>query len=140
MLDDLVERRIREALGRGEFDNLPGMGKPLADEDDALVPSELRVANRILKNAGLVPPEVDALRNLNTISQQSRLATNPDGELAARARRRLLALRLVLERSGITLSATATIKYQQALLTKLQESTSKSAAPAQHTDAMPRHE
>jgi hypothetical protein len=28
-----VERRIREAAERGEFDNLPGAGKPIADLD-----------------------------------------------------------------------------------------------------------
>jgi hypothetical protein len=28
-----VERRIREATERGEFDNLPGAGKPIADLD-----------------------------------------------------------------------------------------------------------
>jgi DnaJ-like protein len=29
-----VERRIREATERGEFDNLPGAGKPIADLDE----------------------------------------------------------------------------------------------------------
>lgn len=33
-LESLVERRIREATERGEFDNLPGAGKPL-DLSDA---------------------------------------------------------------------------------------------------------
>jgi Domain of unknown function (DUF1992) len=28
-----VERQIREAMDRGEFDNLPGAGKPIADID-----------------------------------------------------------------------------------------------------------
>ena len=28
-----VERQIREATERGEFDNLPGAGKPVADLD-----------------------------------------------------------------------------------------------------------
>jgi len=28
-----VERQIREAMERGEFDNLPGAGKPIADLD-----------------------------------------------------------------------------------------------------------
>ena len=63
-LDLLAEQRIREAQERGEFDNLPGAGAPLALDDDALVPEELRAAYRILKNAGYVPPELEiALRN-----------------------------------------------------------------------------
>jgi len=56
--DALVEERIQEALRRGDFDDLPGAGRPLALDDDLLVPPEARIAYRILKNAGFVPPEV----------------------------------------------------------------------------------
>ena len=61
MLDFLAERRIAEAVSRGEFDDLPGAGRPLELDDDVLVPEELRVAHRILKNAGVAPPEVKKL-------------------------------------------------------------------------------
>jgi hypothetical protein len=61
MLDFLVEQRLEEAVSRGELSNLPGEGRPLELDDDPLVPEELRAAYRILKNAGLVPPEVEAL-------------------------------------------------------------------------------
>jgi len=59
-LTAIAERRIQEAIERGEFDDLPGKGKPLdLGEDDRTVPAELRMAYRILKNAGLLPPEVE---------------------------------------------------------------------------------
>ena len=32
-------------------------------DDDALVPEDLRMAYRILKNAGFIPPEVEALNS-----------------------------------------------------------------------------
>ena len=51
----IAERRILQAIARGELDGLPGAGKPLALDDDAMVPEETRVAYRILKNAGFVP-------------------------------------------------------------------------------------
>jgi hypothetical protein len=51
-LELMAERRIAEAVSRGELDGLPGAGRPLDLEDDALVPEEERMANRILKNAG----------------------------------------------------------------------------------------
>ena len=35
----LVERQIREAMDRGEFDNLPGAGKPIPDLDAPYDPS-----------------------------------------------------------------------------------------------------
>ena len=59
-LTAIAERRIQEAIERGEFDDLPGKGKPLdLGEDDRTVPAELRMAYRILKNAGLLPPDVE---------------------------------------------------------------------------------
>lgn len=56
--DAVAEERIQEALRRGDFDHLPGAGKPLELDDDRLVPAEVRIAFRILKNGGYVPPEV----------------------------------------------------------------------------------
>jgi hypothetical protein len=68
-LDAIAERRIREAQARGEFDDLPGAGAPLALDDDALVPEDLRTAYRILKNSGFLPPELDACREIREVEQ-----------------------------------------------------------------------
>ena len=67
--DALVEERIQEALRRGDFDNLPGAGRPLALDDDCLVPPEVRIAYRILKNAGFVPPEVLERREIAELEE-----------------------------------------------------------------------
>lgn len=61
MLDFIAEQRIAEAIANGDFDDLPGSGKPLELDDDSLVHEELRLAYRILKNAGFVPPEIESL-------------------------------------------------------------------------------
>jgi hypothetical protein len=57
----IAERRIREAINDGMLDDLPGSGKPLSLEDDSHLPEDLRIAHKVLKNAGFVPPEI-ALR------------------------------------------------------------------------------
>jgi hypothetical protein len=57
-LELLAERKIAEAVARGEFSGLPGEGRPLDLEDDALVPEDERMGNRILKNAGLAPADL----------------------------------------------------------------------------------
>jgi hypothetical protein len=93
MLDFLAERRIAEAVSRGELDELPGAGRPLDLEDDALVPEELRLAHRILKNAGYVPPEV---QTLNQIAELERLATG-GGDAAATAVKKLALLKARIE-------------------------------------------
>lgn len=77
VFEALAEQRILAALEAGEFDHLPGAGRPLELEDDSLVPEELRMAYRILKNAGLVPPEIEALRE---IGELERLVQSDEGE------------------------------------------------------------
>ncbi len=63
----LAEQRIQEAMQKGEFDNLPGKGKPLELEDLSHVPEELRLAYKVLKNAGFLPPEAELLREIRTV-------------------------------------------------------------------------
>lgn len=77
--DAIAERRIREAQERGEFDNLPGIGAPLDLDDDLLVPEELRVAYRLLKNAGFIPPELSAHREIRDLEQLLQ-AAETDGD------------------------------------------------------------
>ena len=69
MFDAIAEKKIAEAIARGELDDLPGAGKPLELDDDANVPEDLRVAYRILKNAGFVPPEVESLREIGELER-----------------------------------------------------------------------
>ncbi|MBT0727255.1 DnaJ family domain-containing protein [Rosenbergiella australiborealis] len=69
-LEALVERSIKEAIEQGQFDNLPGAGRPLLLDDDSLVPENLRMSYRIMKMSGYLPEELqlrqDAL-NLQTL-------------------------------------------------------------------------
>jgi hypothetical protein len=92
----LAERRIEEAIARGELDDLPGAGRPLELDDERLVPEELRLAYRILKNAGYVPPEVEDLRE---IGQLERLVQQgcADAQAHARAVKKLALLRTKVE-------------------------------------------
>ncbi len=57
-LTKIAERKIREAIERGELTDLPGQGQPLVFEDDRGVPEDLRLAYKILKNADCLPPEL----------------------------------------------------------------------------------
>jgi hypothetical protein len=72
----IVEQRIKEAMEKGEFDNLPGKGKPLLLEDDSHVPEELRLAYKLLKNADCLPPEL--LEKKEILQMEDMLAMIPD--------------------------------------------------------------
>jgi len=96
----IAEERIREAMNRGEFDNLPGAGKPLSLEDDSLLPSELRVAYKVLKNAGCIPPELELRKEIITLKSLL-AAIEDDGERRRKAREldaKLLRLNLTRKR------------------------------------------
>jgi hypothetical protein len=97
LLDALVEQRIAAARDAGELDDLPGAGKPLDLDDDRLVPEELRVAYRILKNAGFVPPEIDARREIRSVDELLRHAIDDATRRKAVAKLALLAAKLEAE-------------------------------------------
>jgi DnaJ homologue, subfamily C, member 28, conserved domain len=97
VLDRVAEQRILEALERGELDDLPGSGRPLALEDDALVPEDLRLAYRILKNAGFVPPEVEARRRIAELERLLTDGATLDEAARARAANKLALLRTRVE-------------------------------------------
>ncbi len=63
----IAEERIKEAQRAGAFDNLPGKGKPLDLEDLSWVPEDLRIGYLILKNAHVLPPEAELLKDIHTI-------------------------------------------------------------------------
>ncbi len=65
-IERLAEERIKKAQEEGDFDALPGRGRPLCLDDDAHVPEDLRMAWRVLKNAGCLPPEIEAQREIHT--------------------------------------------------------------------------
>lgn len=54
-MEDLVEEKIRKAMESGSFDNLEGKGKPLNLQDNPFEPPDMRMANKILKDAGFSP-------------------------------------------------------------------------------------
>ncbi len=113
--DAVAEERIQEAMRRGEFDNLPGAGRPLDLDEDPLVPAELRVANRILKNAGCVPPELIERREMAALE-----ASLPDLDEEARKRAiaRLAVMRARLgPRSGLSLGVNRF--YERRIIEKL---------------------
>ena len=67
--DKLVETLIKEAQERGEFDNLPGKGKPIDLSTYFETPEDIRLAQSVLKNAGMTAPEVQLLKEIAELRQ-----------------------------------------------------------------------
>ena len=84
----IAERKIQEAMKRGEFDNLSGMGKPLAmNEDLSGVPTETRMAYKVLKNAGFIPPELELRKEIASMGEM--INTLDDDEQRRKKRKEL---------------------------------------------------
>lgn len=99
----IVEQRIKEAVEKGEFDNLPGKGKPLLLEDDSHIPEDLRIAYRILKNADCLPPEVQEKKEI--MQMEDLLASIPDDleryKLIKKINYRIMKLNMSTKRSPL---------------------------------------
>lgn len=87
LFSKLAEDRIREAVERGDLDNLPGQGQPLTLEDDSHLDPELRMAYKVLKNAGYTPPELDIRQEITRVEDM--LASAPDEQTRYQAIKRL---------------------------------------------------
>ncbi len=107
LLDQIAEHRIQEAVDRGDLQGLPGEGRPLAEEDDALVPETLRVGYRLLKNAGYVPEEVQWRREIADAESLLRIARTEEERHNLQGRIQYLLQRLNRERRGALLTQEA---------------------------------
>lgn len=99
LFDLLAERRILEALERGELNDLPGAGRPLEFDDEPLLDPTQRMFNRVLKNAGFAPQEVLLRKDIAEL--RAAVAEAPEGARRDALKRELaLAVLRLAERSG----------------------------------------
>lgn len=103
-------------MERGEFDNLPGAGRPLCLDRDASVPDEMWLTFKILKNAGVVPPEIEERKEIKRL--EDLLAGMEDGPEKTRAVTRLSLLQTKLETSRRR-PAAMDQRYHDSLATRL---------------------
>jgi Domain of unknown function (DUF1992) len=74
--EKLIEEIIREAMEKGEFDDLPGRGKPLDLDAYFATPEDVRLGYSVLKSAGCVPVEVELQQEIESL--RARLDVSDD--------------------------------------------------------------
>ena len=76
--DEEIARRLQEAADSGELQSAKGFGKP-TPEDPAwdATPEALRMPMKILKDAGVAPPEIAMFHERAQLKQQIASATDP---------------------------------------------------------------
>ena len=70
--ESLTEKSIREAIEKGEFDNLPGKGQPLDLSENPFEDPDLRTVHRLLRNAGFAPPWLEERKDIEAQFQLAR--------------------------------------------------------------------
>ena len=118
IFDKIADERIREAMDRGEFENLPGSGKPLELEDDSHLPADLRLAYKILKNADCLPPELELRKEIQ--NTEALLAGIQDTQEKYKQMKKLnyLMMKLSMTRRG-SLMLEDNQRYYERLLDKM---------------------
>lgn len=83
-VDDEIARQIAEAERRGDLRGAEGYGKSLASDDGwERTPDEVRMPFKMLKSAGIVPHEVELIRERAALRQRLAAATTDDETRAA---------------------------------------------------------
>jgi uncharacterized small protein (DUF1192 family) len=71
LLDDEIGRHLAESERSGELRSAPSYGRPLDFGDGyERTPAEFRMPMKVLKDAGVVPPEVEAMREIAALQAE----------------------------------------------------------------------
>jgi DnaJ family protein C protein 28 len=62
--ESLIDQKIREAIEKGEFDDLPGKGTPVDLSENPFEDPELRMAHRMLRSAGFAPSWIEERKDV----------------------------------------------------------------------------
>jgi DnaJ-like protein len=95
-----IEEIIKKAQERGEFDNLPGKGKPIDLTAYFEMPEDIRLAQSLLKNAGMTSREVDLLKEIAGLRQVLATVVNENKklEIQKQIREKQIEFSLMMER------------------------------------------
>jgi hypothetical protein len=96
-VDDEIARQLAEAERRGELRSAQGFGRPLAEDAGwQQTPDEVRMPFKMLKSAGIVPHEVELLKQRAVLRERLAAATDPDATRQAQQALAELELALAL--------------------------------------------
>lgn len=94
-LDEEIARRLEDAQSAGELERAPSFGKPLVRDDGwDETPEALRMPFKILKDAGVTPPEVELFHQRAAL--RARIQSEPEGPAREGLRTQLSELELTI--------------------------------------------
>lgn len=99
-MSTFVDQLITAAVRNGDLDDLKYKGEPIPIEDDSHIHPELRMTYRIMKNAGVPPPEVETMKSIRALQDELATTTDPTrrAELARTINREQSVLKMRMEK------------------------------------------
>jgi hypothetical protein len=84
--ESVVEKLIREAMERGEFENLSGAGSPIDLSENPFEDPDVRTAHRLLRNAGFAPAWMEERKDIDAEFERARTTLLRASELYGKNR------------------------------------------------------
>ena len=94
-LSRIAERKINQAIREGNLDCTKFKDQPMVFEDDSHVPVDLKMAYKILKNSGHLPPEIQTRKEIHNLEQL--IAKTEDEHLRVKQMKKLSLLMIKLD-------------------------------------------
>ncbi len=95
ILASIAERKIAQAIEDGTLDCSKFKNKPLVHEDDSFVPTDLKMAYKILKNSGYLPAEIETRKEIHNLEQL--ISKTEDAHLRLKQMKKLNVLLMKLD-------------------------------------------
>ena len=71
--ESLVDKKIREAMEAGEFDDRAGTGQPIDLSENPFEDPDWRTAHRLLRNAGFAPSWIEERKDIDAELEAARI-------------------------------------------------------------------
>jgi len=109
----IAEQRIAEAMREKDFNSPKWKNKPLPLEDDRFVPEELKMAYKILKNSGYLPPEIEERKEIKKLEDLIACTTDEHERLKQMKKLSVLLMKVDAKRSFSTNLSSQNEYYRQ---------------------------
>jgi hypothetical protein len=114
----IAERKISESIEEGLLNIEAWHNRPLPKSNDCMIPDDLRMAYKMLKNAGYVPPEIETKKEIQKL--EDLIAASEDEHTRVKQIKKLNYLEMKLDAMrGKSASLENQEKYYQQVVERL---------------------
>lgn len=109
----IAERKILEAMKEGDLNSEKWKNRPLPLDDDRFVPDDLKMAYKILKNSGYLPPEIETKKEIKKLEDLIACTEEEHVRLKQMKKLNVLLMKLEAKRSSPANIATQDDYYRK---------------------------